>query len=137
MATREGGSLMGWSRDYIWEAKARSVLGEEWQGEAPKAWRMGALHALVSRDEIAPGDLRHHISLSRDDRIPTWRELAKAADSLRPGVMFCVPMPPKSMWINLHQNTLHLVEIKDEALIEQWRFEGQARHEPTAGRRYA
>src|SRR5437764_14774540 len=117
MATREGGSLMGWSRDYIWEAKALSVLGEEWRGEAPKAWRMGALHALVSRDEIAPGDLRHHISLSRSDRVPTWDEMAKCAHALRPGVVFCIPLPPKSMWLNIHENTLHLHEIKDEPLV--------------------
>jgi hypothetical protein len=128
---------VGWARDYEHEAHLRQALGDNWKGDPPKAFRMGALHALVSRDEIAPGDLRWHLSLSRADRIPTWSELSKAADHLRPGIVFVVPMPPKSMWVNLHENTLHLVEIRDEPLIEQWRFEGQVRHAPTTGKRYA
>lgn len=133
---------MGWERDYEHEAAMRAaalrVTEGEWKGEAPKAYKMGALHAMVSRDEVAPGDLRWHISLSRTDRVPTWDELAKCAHALRPGVMFCIPMPPKTMWLNIHENCLHLHEIKDEALVEQWRAEGrQFRSVQTAGKVYS
>jgi hypothetical protein len=135
---------MGWERDYEHEAAmkaaALSVTEGEWKGDAPKAYRMGALHALISRDDVSTNgvpDLRWHISLSRQDRIPTWTELSKCADALRPGVVFCVPMPPKSMWLNIHENTLHLHEIKDEPLVEQWRAEGRmTRSFQTAGRDY-
>ena len=132
---------MGWERDYEHEAAMRaaalSVTEGEWKGEAPKAYRMGALRAIVSRDEVAPGDLRHHVSLSRQDRVPTFDELAKCVHSLRPGVMFCIPLPPRSMWLNIHENCLHAHEIHDEPLVEQWRREGElTRSVQTAGRDY-
>jgi len=133
---------MGWERDYEHEAAVRraatEAVGGEWRGDAPKAYRMGALHALVSRDEVAPGDLRWHISLSRNDRVPTWDELAKCAHALRPGVVFCIPMPPKTMWLNLHENCLHLHEIHDDPLVDQWKLEGRmTRSRQTAGRVYS
>lgn len=133
---------MGWERDYQHELAMRraaeATVGGEWKGEAPKAYKMGALHALVSRDEIGPDDQRWHISLSRNDRVPNWDELAKCAHALRPGVMFCVPMPPKSFWLNVHENCLHLWEVKDEPMTDQWMAEGEmTRSAQTAGKMYS
>jgi hypothetical protein len=132
---------MGFERDYEHEAamrrQAEAVVGGEWRGEAPKAYKMGALHAIVSRDEVAPGDLRWHVSVSRRDRVPTWDEMAKTIHALRPGVMFVIPLPPKNLWVNIHENCLHAHEVKDEPLVEQWRHEGQVmRSLQTAGRQY-
>jgi hypothetical protein len=133
---------MGWERDYEHEAAVKraseAAVGGKWKGEAPKAYKMGALHAIVSRDEVVPGDLRWHISLSRRDRVPTWDELAKCAHALRPGVMFCIPMPPKSLWVNIHENCLHLHEIHDKPLTDQWQLEGEVmRSRQTAGKVYS
>lgn len=125
---------MGWDRDYAHEATMRQMFGDVWRGDPPQSYRMGALQAIVSRDDLGDGDLRWHISLSRKDRVPTWDELAKCAHHLRPGIVFCVPMPPRSWWLNVHPNCLHLHEIKDERLVDQWRAERKG-HEQTAGAR--
>jgi hypothetical protein len=99
--------------------------------EVPKVYygydRAGreVLHALVSREEIVPGDSRWHISLSAEKRLPRWNELAEAVHDLRPGVPFCIGIPPKSWWINVHEFVLHAYEIKDDNLVGQWRFEGR------------
>lgn len=116
-----------WQRDREWEA---ALPAAGWNGERPTAWRKGELQALVSRDEIAPGDMRWHISLAHRDRVPNWNELAGTAHALRPGVPFAIGVPPRSWWINVHKNILHLYELKDANLIAQWRLERQG-HTPS------
>lgn len=81
------------------------------------------LHALISREEIAIGDWRWHISVSAEGRVPAWEELAASGHELRPGVPFVVGVPPKSWWINVHPHVLHLYESKDQPLLDQWRSE--------------
>ena len=81
------------------------------------------LTAILSRDEIEPGDLRWHISLRHEDRVPTWDELARCGHELRPGVPFCIGVPPRSWWINVHEHVLHLWELKDGPILEQWKHE--------------
>lgn len=96
--------------------------------------RWEKLIALVSRDEIEPGDLRWHISLRHEKRIPTWDELAACGHDLRPGVCFCIGVPPRSWWMNLHENVLHLWELRDQPIMAQWRAESQqGRTPPTKG----
>lgn len=103
---------------------------------APKAYQHpNGLTAVVSRDEIAKDDLRWHISLRYgnpgiDGRVPTWEEMVSTAHELRPGVVFVVGIPPRSWWMNVHPDVLHMTESKDEALIASWRAEGQG-HTPT------
>lgn len=112
--------------------------GEEqrWLGQAPVAYQhRSGLTAILSRDELAPGDLRWHLSVrygdpGRDGRVPTWEELVRAAHELRPGVVFVVGVPPRSWWVNVHPDVLHLWEIRDKALTETWQAEGQG-HQPT------
>jgi hypothetical protein len=116
---------MSWKRDYQWEQTLKATLGDTWKGETPRAFRKGLLEALVSRDEIATGDLRWHVSLKHRDRIPTWEELVQAGHELRPGVVFVIAVPPRSWWINVHPHVLHLYEIKDMALTAQWRAEAR------------
>ena len=102
---------------------------EQWLGEPPVGWQhRSGLTALLSRDEIAPGDLRWHLSVrhgdpGHDGRPPSWDELVKAAHDLRPGVVFVLPLPPRSWWINVHPHVLHLHEVRDPALVESWRAE--------------
>jgi hypothetical protein len=84
------------------------------------------LHALVSRENLGGNgtpDWRWHISLSAQGRVPNWEELSTAAHDLRPGVPMTVGVPPKSWWLNVHPDVLHLYETKDANLLAQWRHE--------------
>ena len=84
--------------------------------------------AMLGREPYGYGDddWRWHISLRSGDpgidgRPPTWDEMVDTAHALRPGVCFVVGIPPRSWWMNIHPDVLHLVETKDEAMIESWR----------------
>ena len=82
--------------------------------------------AMLGREPYAKDDWRWHISLrsgipGRDGRPPTWDELVDTAHALRPGVPFVVGIPPRSFWMNIHPHVLHMVETKDQAMLEQWR----------------
>lgn len=82
---------------------------------------------LISRDDIARNgmpDPRWHVSVAGEDSVPPWNHFAAIVHELRPGVSFCVPMPPRSQWINVHEHVLHVWEIRDPALARQWASEG-------------
>ena len=96
----------------------------------PRTYRKGKLTAFVGREPVVEGDWRWHISLSGEGRVPTWAELAAAAHELRPGITFVIGIPPKSWWMNVHPNVLHLWELHDEHLIAEWRRSAMG-HEPT------
>lgn len=120
---------MTWAPDLDWQANLDRLLAERGQadwpgGEPPRAMRSGLLQAVVSRDLLPPEEQpRWHISLAHKDRIPVWEELAACAHELRPGVPFALGVPPRSWWINVHPHVLHLWELRDWPLIEQWKAE--------------
>lgn len=87
----------------------------------PRVFEKGGLRALVGREPVVDGDWRWHVSVSGPGRIPTWEELVTAAHELRPGVVFCVPMPPRTWWLNVHEHVLHAWETRDEHLVAEWR----------------
>jgi hypothetical protein len=94
----------------------------------PHAYERGPLFALVSRDLVAKGDARWHVSVrygepGANGRVPTWDELVDAGHALRPGVAFVVGVPPRSWWINVHPHVLHLWETRDPHLTSMWRDE--------------
>jgi hypothetical protein len=105
----------------------RRTNGEE--VEPPRAYRNpNGLTALVGREPLGinGSDWRWHISVRYGDpghngRVPSWEELVTAAHELRPGVCFVVGVPPRSWWMSVHPDVLHLHETRDEALIEQYR----------------
>lgn len=105
------------------------MFGEGCPVPPPVVWRNGTdLQAMMGREPVGPDkealeDLRWHISITGPDRVPTWGEMVEAAHSLRPGVVFCVPMPPRHWWINVHPDALHLWQIDDKNLEAQWRSE--------------
>ena len=93
------------------------------------------LTALIGREPYARNDWRWHLSVrygdpGRNGRVPSWEELVHAAHELRPGVPFVIGIPPRSWWMSVHPHVLHLVETKDEPMIEQWRANAQG-DEPT------
>lgn len=86
---------------------------------------------IVSREPTGPDNKpRWHMSIAAMDRVPNWQEMVEFAHRLRPGVPFVMGLPPRSWWMNVHPNVLHLWESFDTELIEQWRFEAQG-HEPS------
>jgi hypothetical protein len=104
------------------------VVGPSSPVPPPEQYAKGELTALVGREPVGPRrdaleDLRWHISVAGTGRVPTWDEMVDATHSLRPGVVFCVPMPPRTWWINVHEHVLHVWEVKDANLINQWHSE--------------
>lgn len=107
----------------MWE-KANGAESTPRAYQTPKG-----LTALVGRENLGvydDPDLRWHISLRYGDRgvdgrVPSWEELVASAHELRPGVCFVVGVPPKSWWMNVHPDVLHLHETRDEALIAEYR----------------
>jgi len=122
--------------DNGWTVVENEPFATAWRAEIPDVpppvcyQKRSGLTALVGREPVGGNldDFRWHISLrfgdpGVDGRVPTWEELVEAAHELRPGVVFAVGIPPRSWWINVHPNVLHLHEIHDEALVEQWKAE--------------
>lgn len=91
----------------------------------------GPLRALVGREWWDwDNSERWHISVSCADRVPTWEELVTTVHELRPGVPFCMGVPPKTWWMNVHPHVLHMWETRDDGLIEEWRRNARG-HTPT------
>ena len=68
----------------------------------------GRLRAIVSHD-----DDRWHVSVSHTDRYPTWDEVADARYRFVPDrVTMAMLMPPRAQWINVHETTLQLWEVR-------------------------
>lgn len=90
----------------------------------------GPYSVIASRDNISTideiPDLRWHVSVALSTGVPRWSDFVAIVQEVRPGVMFCVPMPPRQFWINVNPNTLHVWETKDERLERMWREEGMA-----------
>lgn len=100
------------------------ITSDRFEAAVPhgRAFGKGGCTAIVSIDEG-----RWHLSIARRDRLPTWEELGDARDSLLPpDLFFCVPHPPRSYWINIHEYCLHLYEIRDNVLVRMWAEEGAA-----------
>lgn len=126
---------MIWIRDRAHEEALRDLYARNAQpvSAAPRVFNGFAtpfreeqlLRALLSREEWTPGDERWHLSVSGPQRVPTWDELAMTAHELRPGVPMVLGVPPRSQWMNRNEFVLHMWEVKDRGLIEQWRFEGR------------
>lgn len=85
----------------------------------------GFLGAIVTHDEVEPGKLLWHLSVShvdkhnRPDRCATWDELKHAFYRLvQKDVPFVLIFPrrstPKERYVNIHDTTLHLWESTED-----------------------
>lgn len=53
-----------------------------------------------------------HLSISREDRLPTYDELKEARYALLPDeVHMAMIFPPKEEFVNVHSNCLHLFQL--------------------------
>jgi hypothetical protein len=119
-----------WQQDAEWTHRMTRLWAENHKDKPPVGWVKAPLQALVGYEPADDDDPpRWHMSVAHEDRIPTWDELVDAAHALRPGVPFCVGLPPKSWWLNYDERVLHLWEIRDEPLVEGWRKVGLQRED--------
>lgn len=112
------------------EARRHPDTMPDWMADTPPTcWeKRGGLAAIVSREPCGgrvTDPARWHISMRGPGRVPTWEELSLGAHALRPGVFFVSMVPPKSWWLNLHPDVLHLWETADAALVEEARVNAQ------------
>jgi len=68
---------------------------------------------------------RWHISVSKKNRIPYWKELGQVKDRLLPDVFMCIPHPPREHWVNINPFVLHLIELRDQAFIDHMVWEAR------------
>lgn len=65
---------------------------------------------LVSKESS-----KWHLSISHEDRQPTYEELKEARYKLCPDNIYMAQIfPPKSQFINIHKNCFHLYQIEGD-----------------------
>jgi len=87
-----------------------------------KSFSFGPCSILVGQENEG----RWHMSIAHPSRLPTLEEMKEARKrTVPPEVFLCQPFPPRKYWFSLHDYCLHLWEIRDPSLIEQWKTEGE------------
>ena len=77
-------------------------------------WKEG-LEALLTAAPQDDGRRWLHFSLVHRQRVPTWSELVAAKEALLgPETKAIQVLAPRSQWVNIHQNCLHLFVCLDE-----------------------
>lgn len=89
------------------------------------AWRVpGGLRVIASR-ERHDDKVWVHLSMSHKSRMPTWPELVMMRDAvLGPDVEAYQICPPRSNYVNLHKDVLHLWACEDQPNGVLPRFDG-------------
>lgn len=85
------------------------------------AFQNEPLRVVISFDENhAPEGRWRHVSVSCQDRLPTYAELGEVRELFfNPEATVVQIMPPKSQWVNQHQFCLHLWQRLDKPLLPQ------------------
>lgn len=80
-----------------------------------RAFSMGECTLMVAREPLGhAGGLEWHLSISCQDRYPTWDEIADARDRLLPAdETFGMVLPPASSYVNVHDFCFHLHRLPD------------------------
>jgi hypothetical protein len=98
------------------------VLQPFWRGVG----RAEGLMVLVSVDEHPDGHEWLHVSFSRQDRVPTYHDVAWVRKAFfRSEAVVVQVFPPEAEHVNIHPYTLHLWQrLGGERLIPDLRLEG-------------
>ena len=76
-------------------------------------WKQG-LEALVSAAPMDDGRRWLHFSLVHRHSVPTWSDLVAAKEALLgPETKAILVIAPRSQWVNIHPNCLHLFVCLD------------------------
>ena len=79
----------------------------------------GALKIFVSQDG---NEKMWHLSISHPHRYPTWDEIKAARYELIPDdITMAMFLPPKSEYVNIHNNCFHLHETRAKMYQTLWR----------------
>lgn len=107
------------------ERHTRQALAPVLAGGArsPAAYQTDKGHrVLITEDPIQEGSpiiggddgFRWHMSISHPQRYPTWDEMKEARYRLLPDDCYMIQvLPPKTEYVNLHDRTFHLHELRD------------------------
>jgi hypothetical protein len=91
-----------------------------------ECFRIGNCAAIVTREDVADQreqsrDFRWHLTVSHPERPPTSVEIEIARELIPDDLHFCMPFP-HSGFPPKEGNSVHLWEIKDSNLTEQWEY---------------
>lgn len=82
-------------------------------GSSARAFKKGDCGVLITLEEHGKKP-RWHLSISCQNRWPTWEEIKDARYTLLPNnLTFAQILPPPGDYINIHPNCFHLWEIDD------------------------
>ncbi len=74
-----------------------------------RAFLMGECSVFLAREEGC-----WHVSIAHPDRYPTWDEIKEVRYAMMPGdITVAMLLPPKEVYVNVHENCFHLWEIDD------------------------
>lgn len=80
-----------------------------------RGYVMGRCRILCSRQRVG-----WHLSISRDDRLPSWEEVRDARYELIPdAVTMALLLPPRAEYVNVHEHCLQMYEIPAEYIIDR------------------
>lgn len=80
-------------------------------GTACKRFVKGETRVMVAQEPHG-AKMRWHLSISCQNRYPTWEEIKDARYTLLPaGLTFAQILPPLTEYVNIHSNCFHLWEI--------------------------
>jgi hypothetical protein len=72
-----------------------------------RRFKMGKCNIIIGQSHLG-----WHMSISHEDRYPTWDEIADARYELIPNhVTMAFLLPPKEEYVNLHKHTFHLWQV--------------------------
>lgn len=99
-----------------------------------ECYRIGNCAAIVSRVDVADEraatrDFRWHLALSHAERAPTWDEINIARELVPDDLHFCMPFP-HSGFSPKEGLSVHLWEVKDVNLTEQWEYDSVLHRDP-------
>ena len=120
----------------IWSLPDVGVLPVGWRELAPLDMQGTAcrrfehthgVRVLVTREDRGPDcGVWFHVSLSRANKLPSWRDVREVKD-LFIGKDRCAihMLPPEAFYINLHPHTLHLFTRLDGPTVPPQLYEDQ------------
>lgn len=102
-----------------------------------ECYRIGNCGVVVSRVDVADKrsrtrDWRWHLTISHANRPPTWVEINLARDLVPDDLHFCMPFPHSGFLPN-EGNAVHLWEVKDGNLTEQWEYDSAVKRFDSPG----
>lgn len=98
---------MNWKK--VDESKLKKLV-DYGPGKGYESYHCGRLTVLKSIDAG-----RIHMSISHQDRYPTWGEIKEAREQFLPmGKFFAMIIPPTKYYVNMHPNCFHLWELREE-----------------------